>query len=217
MVRAFRKTIVINPESIHNTREYLQQPTERLEKLTNQAKIFFKVMAKKDYPTDDESEAGQIRKALEDAFKKVVLDVSQGKHDLMWKGGNEYVKKWDGKLLPARFATLVANEFNTQTNQQVTIKLTTSEQLVVNKNNAPDDWESEVIDSVLLNTNKITAKPQFLDAPSEFRHLLPEFYEPACIQCHGSNKGQEGFAIHPTKLARSVGNFAGAISIRIQK
>lgn len=217
LVRGFRKTIVANPDSIHKTDEYFQQPAERLARLTGQARVFFRVMAKKEYPEDDTSEAGKIRKAREDAFEKVILDVSAGKHDLQWKGENEYVKKWDGKLLPARFAALVANEFNTGTNQQVTIKLTTSEQLLVNKNNAPDDWESEVIDSVLLHTNKITAKPQSLDTPSEFRYLLPEFYAPAYIQCHGTNEGQEGFDIHPTKLARSVGNFAGAISIRIKK
>ena len=217
LVRAFRKTIVSNPDSIHKTSEYFQEPAARLTRLTGQAKVFFRAMAKKDYPEDDASESGKIRMALEKAFEKVILDVAAGKHDLKWKGKNEYVKKWDGKLLPARFAALVAEEFNVLTDGRVSIKLTTSKQLVVNENNAPDDWESEIIDSTLLNTNANTGKPQSLDSPTEFRYMLPEFYAPACIQCHGTSDGQEGFDIHPSKLARSVGNYAGSISIRIRK
>ncbi len=217
LVRAFRQTIVVNPDSIHKTNEYFQEPAARLTRLTGQAKVFFKAMAQKDYPVDDASESGKIRMALENAFEKVILDVAAGKHDLKWKGKNEYVKKWDGKLLPARFAALVAEEFNVLTDGRVSIKLTTSKQLVVNESNAPDDWESEVIETALLNTNKNTGKPQSLDSPTEFRYMLPEFYAPACIQCHGTNAGQEGFDIHPSKLARSVGSFAGAISIRIRK
>jgi mono/diheme cytochrome c family protein len=56
-----------------------------------------------------------------------------------------------------------------------------------------------------------------MDGEKEYRYMLPEFYMPTCIQCHGTNPGQEGKQIHPTSLARRVGDFAGAISVTIKK
>ena len=76
-------------------------------------------------------------------------------------------------------------------------------------------WESETISS-LIDTNRDNS-PKFKAQASEdqYRFLLPEFYGAGCIKCHGTQEGQLGHEVHPTKIDRKLDDFAGAISIVI--
>jgi hypothetical protein len=217
--RAYRSTVAKKEDSIHKPSEYFTKENidERVSTMHKTAKIYFKVATKTEYPEADDSEKGKLRKHMENAFEQVLRDYIDGKLDLKWTGDNAYIKKWDGKMLPARFASLASAKFNKMTDGKATIKLTTTNTLLVNKDNAPDNWESEVMDKNLLNTNQSSGKAQIKTEKSVYRYLLPEFYSSSCINCHGTGDGQEGFAIHPSKIERKIDDFAGGISIQFKK
>jgi len=216
LFRAYRKTIATNKEAIHNTKTYFKNPAKRVTEMAIMAKTYYEEMTGKKLPEDRVSRTGKVKYLLEKAVRNVIFGVADGIYDLNWTGSNEYVRKWDGKLLPARFANRVANQFNILTNNKYRIKLTTSKQLIVNENNMPDSWESEVIDTHLLHTTKSQFKTRSIINKGFYRYILPEFYGPSCIGCHGTNEGQEGEYIHPSKLKRQLNDFAGAISISIR-
>ena len=213
LFRAFRKTIAVNKEAINNPNNYFKEPHIKVNEITVKAKKYYKEMTGKVYPDEKQTRSGKVRYLLEKAVRQVILAISKNKQDLFWKGENSYIKKWDGKLLPARFANRVALTFNRLTSNKVRIKLTTSNKLLVNKDNAPDQWESEMIDNYLLNTRQGKTKAKFETDKRYFRYILPEFYGKNCISCHGTNRKQEGYKIHPSKIKRKLYDFAGAISV----
>lgn len=218
LFRAYRATITKNKNAIHKPQTFFTEKNidKRVKTMHAQAKILYKLATKKVLSTDYSSKDGKIRKQLEDAFESVLREYVKGNVVLNWGGENTYVNKWNGKFLPARWASLAAKNFNKLTNGKVVINLTTSNQLLVNKDNSPDEWESKVIDANLLNTTaKKPGDPQINKSDTAYRYLLPEYYKPGCIQCHGTKKGQEGYDIHPTKIQRKVFDFAGAISVKI--
>ncbi|PCJ63384.1 MAG: hypothetical protein COA79_00835 [Planctomycetota bacterium] len=215
LFRAYRKTISSNKGAIHTPKKYFENVEGRLGIMHKNAKQHYRVMTKKSLKEDGIE--GKIVKDLQQAVDKVIRLAASGKLGLAWKGKNDYVKKWDGKLLPARFAAYVAEEFNKNSKEGVKIKLTTSKQLLVNENNAPDEWESKIIEDKLISSKSYTGKPIGEDLGKSYRYILPEFYAPSCIKCHGTNEGQEGLKIHPSKLKRKIGDFAGAISVFLDK
>ena len=215
LFRAYRKCSASNKNSIHKTQEFFKSPEKVSAMFHKQAQIHYKLMTKTCYPKDEDTQFGKVSKSLEAAVDQVFKKVAEGTYDLKWTGENEYIKKWDGKLLPARFASLIAEQFNKDT-KGINIKLTTSDKLLINKKNAPDAWELKIIGENMLNTSQKTGKPVYEQVGKQFRYLLPEYYAPACIQCHGTGSGQEGFEIHPSKFPAKVGSFAGAISVIIE-
>jgi len=218
LFRAYRATITKNKDAIHAPHTFFTKENidKRVQTMHKQAQILYKMATKKAVNTNYTSDAGKVRKHLEASFEKVLRDFIQGGVDLDWKGKNVYVKKWDGKFLPARWASLAAENFNLLTDGKVTIKLTTSDKLLVNKNNAPDDWENMVINNILLGTTaRNPGDPQIKNDPQIYRYVLPEYYKPGCISCHGTGTNQEGSMIHPINIPRKVFDFAGAISVQI--
>ena len=218
--KACRAVVAKNPQYIHEPQTTITKATieDVIAKMRADVKVFYKGFTKKPYSEETESVVGTYRKQMEASFEKTLRDYVAGTIDLKWTGENEYVKKWDGKLLPARFAAQSAANFSELTGGKVTVKLTTSSQLVVNKSNMPDAWESEVIDqNLLMTTFKKPGAPQIKDDAESYRYILPEYYLAGCITCHGTKAGQEGHAIHPTKLDRALFQFAGGISITVKK
>lgn len=218
--KACRAVVAKNPQYIHEPQTTITEATieDVVAKMKRDVKVFYKGFTKKPYPEEIESIVGTYRKQMEASFEKTLRDYVAGTIDLKWTGENEYVKKWDGKLLPARFAAQSAANFSKLTGGKVTVKLTTSNQLVVNTDNKPDAWESEVIEqNLLMTTFKKPGAPQIKDDAESYRYMLPEYYLAGCITCHGTDEGQEGYSIHPTKLDRSLFQFAGGISITIKK
>ena len=217
LFRALRATVASNPKAIHETDNFFKDTDATTERLLKQAGSFYQALSKRKLDDDLNAAGSGMLKNLIAAYRIVIKEIAEKKLSLQWQGENDYVKKWDGKLLPARFAGLLATRFN-EMESTATIKLTTSKQLLVNTNNAPDDWESQVIEEQMVMSNKVTGKPASQDSGSQFRYILPEYYLPACIQCHGTAKGQEGPNIHPNpELQRGVGSFAGGISLVLQK
>lgn len=96
-------------------------------------------------------------------------------------------------FLPAVFAGRVAVKFNTAMEGRISIKLTAPRAYVRNRANRPDDWENNVIESLF----KMPSYPRGA-AHSEqiavggrpaYRYILPEYYGPSCLACHGEPKG----------------------------
>ena len=216
LFRALRATIAKNKDAIHDVDNYFKDYKARTKSLLSQAESLYAKFSGHKLSDDLKSPIGGSLKNMIRAYKEVIKEVAAKKHSLRWEGENSYIRKWDGKLLPARFGNLLAQKYN-MTDSKVQIKLTTSKRLLVNPKNAPDAWESEVIEQSLIMANSKTGKPVKKDFGYRYRYILPEFYLPACIGCHGTGKGQEGTKIHPTRLKRDVGSFAGGISVTIIK
>ncbi len=218
LFRAYRATITKNKNAVHKPGTFFTAKSidKRVRVMHKQAKTLYKIATKKKVNLDYSGPGGKIRKNLEQAFEMVLREYVKGNVDLTWGGENKYVSKWDGKFLPARWASLAAANFKALTGGKVVIKLTTSNKLLVNHNNKPDSWESGTIDKHFLHTSKKKpGQPQSIIENQKYRYMIPEYYKPGCIGCHGTGKGQEGFSIHPEKIERKVFDFAGAISINI--
>jgi len=178
--------------------------------LSAQAKSFYRASVGASHLSD-----GNLNQSIQEAVEAVMDRVAQGGSALIWSGKNDYVNKWNGKLLPARFAAMLASEFNAITNGAATIKLTTSPDLLVNTNNAPDDWEKRIIETKMVNSNTASLQKHAETVDGAFRLMLGEYYGQGCVGCHGTGPGQEGPSIHPGEIPRGMGDFAGAISISI--
>ncbi len=211
LFRSFRKAIVMNPPSIHEPGSFFSNPQNRM-MINAQAKSFYRAFLGSPYPEG----SGGLHGKMEEALETVMERVAGGGDALQWAGSNDYVKKWDGKLLPARFAGMLAGEFNRRTEGSATIKLTTAPGLLVNESNAPDGWETGVISTKMVDSNTANQQTYSETVDGVFRLMLGEYYGQGCIGCHGTGPGQEGPSIHPSDMARKMGDFAGAISISIK-
>ena len=131
LFRSFRKAIVMNPPSIHEPQSFFSNPDNRM-MISAQAKSFYRATVGSAYSSSD-----GLHQSMEQALDTVMSHAAEGGNALDWSGENDYVKKWNGKLLPARFAAMLATEFNALTKGSAMIKLTTSPDLLVNEQNAP--------------------------------------------------------------------------------
>ena len=215
LFRAYRKTVSVKKDAIHKPSVYFADVDEKLKKMHKYAKQNYRLMTRTKLKTTGVEREMTLK--LEQAVEKVIRAAAAGSLDLNWHGANDYVKKWDGKLLPARFAAAMAKEFNKSMKGKAVIKLTTSDKLLVNIENKPDAWENNIINTMLLNSTSKTGKPYSEMVGTKFRYILPEFYAPSCIGCHGTAAGQEGYKIHPSRIERTTKDFAGAISVILQK
>ena len=215
LFRAYRATITLDKKRIHEPAIYFTKENidKRVKDMHAEVKLKYKSMTSKDYPIDRFSFKGSTRVKLEKSFEKKLRDYVAGKLSLKWQGKNRFVKRWDGKMLPARFASYAAAYFNKESEGRILIKLTTTRALLVNVKNGPDEWENTVINK-MINKTKQTNKPFVTKRESnQYRFLIPEYYAQGCIQCHGTKKGQFGYDIHPTKIKRKLSDLGGAISI----
>lgn len=121
-------------------------------------------------------------------------------------------------FLPAVFAYQVAERFNRKEGELAYVKLTAPAELVRHPPNAPDAWEDQMIKSKFQSPG--WKKGEFIEEEAElngrkaYRVLIPEYYEPSCLACHGEPKG----AIDITggkKEGRKLGDLGGAISAAI--
>ena len=215
LFRAYRATITLDKKRIHEPNTYFTKENidQRIKEMHTEVKLKYKAMTNKDYPTDDYSFKGRTRTTLEKSFEKTLRDYVTGYVSLDWKGENKFVKKWDGKMLPARFASYAATNFNKISEGMILIKLTSSEQLLVNVNNKPEDWENKVIDQMIYQTKNNNVAFVEKQEKDQYRFLIPEYYGQGCIHCHGTKEGQLGNKIHPTNIERNIYDLAGAISI----
>ena len=122
--------------------------------------------------------------------------------------------KFAGKFLPARFTREIAIEFNKLAEGKASIKLTAPNDLLSNKANAADTWESNIIESKFKSTGWIKDKTFSEISDGKFRLILPDYYAKGCIGCHSKDNGKTLHQNHPATGVK-VGDLGGAISVSI--
>ena len=123
-------------------------------------------------------------------------------------------------FIPAVFARLVNESFESHAKNEAQIKVTAPEQLIRNRKSRPDSWESEVMRSKLLQEGwpRGQAYSTEIDAKgrSAFRMMMPEYYANSCLSCHGSPKGDTDITGYP-KEGGKEGDLGAVISVTLFK
>ena len=123
-------------------------------------------------------------------------------------------------FVPAVFARLVNEEFQSVMGAEAEIKVTAPPELIRNRKARPDDWEVDAIRNDLSSPTwekgavfSAEAKNRERDA---FRVLVPEYYGQGCLSCHGSPKGELDITGYP-KEGGKVGDLGGVISVTLYR
>jgi general secretion pathway protein A len=126
-------------------------------------------------------------------------------------------------LIPATFGTETAKRF--QNWSQVYLKQTAPDHFLRNPKNKADAFEKDAMQS-FATTDPHDPKAIFSKTIIEeksVRVMLPLYYEPACLRCHGGPKGErdisgylkEGGKEGELKEGGKEGELAGAISVKL--
>lgn len=142
---------------------------------------------------------------LMESMKQVIIKAKAGDYKDKWPTGS-----YANKFLPARFARESALAFNKASGGKATIKLTTSNELLVNTDNKADSWETSAIEGKFKSSGWEKGKAYSEKTAEGFRLILPEYYISGCMSCHGGNTGKE---LHPGNIEGVVGELGGAISV----
>ena len=121
-------------------------------------------------------------------------------------------------FIPAVFARLVNEEFESIAGGEARVRVTAPMNLVRNRKARPDAWELEVLETRLLADDwpegqYYTERVEFEGRPA-FRMLFPEYYRASCLSCHGEPRGELDITGYP-KEGGKEGDLGGAISIVI--
>ncbi len=123
-------------------------------------------------------------------------------------------------FIPAVFARLVNETFVNSVGDQARVKVTAPENLVRNRKARPDAWETAVIEDDLKKPDWPKGQPFSqivdVDGKSAFRILVPEYYAPSCLACHGEPAGEVDVTGYP-KEGGKEGDLGAAISIILFK
>src|SRR3984893_1110683 len=123
-------------------------------------------------------------------------------------------------FIPAVFARLVNEAFESRAKDEAQIKVTAPEQLVRNRKSRPDEWEADVIRSKLLQAAWPRGQAYAADAAtkgrSAYRMMMPEYYANSCLSCHGSPKGETDITGYP-KEGGKEGDLGAIISVTLFK
>jgi len=176
--------------------------------VVEQTKANYKTAAGKDLDlTDDGSPAAKARIAMINAVQ-ATMDEAQ---PLI----NEQGKGFKG-FLPAVFGGRVANNFSAAMAGTFAIKLTAPKAYVRNRANRPDEWEDKVIETMFKQPTYEKGKAYAESVPVKgkpaFRYILPEYYGPSCLSCHGDPKGEVDIT-GGKKEGGKLDELGGAISL----
>jgi hypothetical protein len=123
-------------------------------------------------------------------------------------------------FIPAVFARLVNEAFESRAKDEAQIKVTAPEQLVRNRKARPDAWEADVMRSKLLQPEWPRGQAYTADAAtkgrSAYRMMMPEYYAASCLSCHGSPKGETDITGYP-KEGGKEGDLGAVISVTLFK
>jgi hypothetical protein len=123
-------------------------------------------------------------------------------------------------FIPAVFARLVNEAFESRAKDEAQVKVTAPEQLVRNRKSRPDAWEGDVIRSKLLQADWPRGQAYAADATtkgrSAYRMMMPEYYATSCLSCHGSPKGETDITGYP-KEGGKEGDLGAVISVTLFK
>lgn len=123
-------------------------------------------------------------------------------------------------FIPAVFARLVSEHFDETMQGKAEIKVTAPKDLVRNRKSLPDAWEENIINTRLLSADWPAGKPfeqsVTVNGRPAFRFLIPEYYQPSCLVCHGKPKGEMDMTGYP-KEGRDEGALGGVISVTLYR
>jgi hypothetical protein len=123
-------------------------------------------------------------------------------------------------FIPAVFARLVNESFESHAKNEAQMKVTAPEQLVRNRKSRPDPWESDVIRGKLLQENWPRGQAYAADVDTKgrqaYRMMMPEYYASSCLSCHGSPKGDTDITGYP-KEGGKEGDLGAVISVTLFK
>jgi hypothetical protein len=121
-------------------------------------------------------------------------------------------------FIPAVFARLVAEEFGRRAKGEAEVKVTTPPELVRNRKARPDQWESAIIKTKLLDpawpVGQSYSDTVATNGRSAFRIMVPEYYVESCLACHGGPKGEMDITGYP-KEGGKLNDLGAAISITL--
>src|SRR3546814_12533693 len=96
------------------------------------------------------------------------------------------------------------------------IKVTAPERLIRNRKARPDAWEAAVLAEKVGKPEWPKGEPFIeiteVDGVRAFRMLVPEYYEPSCLVCHGDPAGVVNITGHPQE-GRKAGQLGTATTI----
>jgi Protein of unknown function (DUF3365) len=148
---------------------------------------------------------------------RAILDVMNDAQPVI----NEKGKAFKG-FIPAVFATHVTQKFNADPAAQgkISLKMTAPAEIVRNRKNRPDEWESKVIEAHFKSPayDKTTPYSETTDMNGEqvYRYIIPVYYGENCMSCHGMPKGEIDIT-GSKKEGLKVGDLGGAFSVSIPK
>jgi hypothetical protein len=160
---------------------------------------------------DPASRLGQLIRAQMNAIQEVI-DENQSTINATVIGFKGFI--------PAVFARLVNEKFGEVAGEKARFKVTAPENLVRNRKARPDAWETAVIADHFLSADWPKGKPFSetvdVDGKPAFRILVPEYYAPSCLACHGEPAGEVDITGYP-KEGGKEGELGAAISIILFK
>lgn len=177
--------------------------------LAEAIKIFEKTTGSNPTEVDPNSQLGRLLQAQMLAIRQVVDENQQSINlkGMAFKG-----------FIPAVFARLVNERFEELAKGEAEIKVTAPPELVRNRKAFPDQWEKEMIASKLGTADWMKGEPYAATSKSgerpAFRVLVPEYYTPSCLTCHGEPKGEVDITGYP-KEGGHVGDLGAIISITL--
>src|ERR1700704_3465951 len=210
MLRAARQVISSNQTRIND-------PTLGDKGLTGQVvlqqavEIFKKTTGTDPASIDPTSRFGRLMHAQMDAIVEAT-DANQATINAKGVGFKAFI--------PAVFARLVNEAFESRAKDEAQVKVTAPEQLVRNRKSRPDQGEADVIRSKLLQADWPRGQAYSADAAtrgrSAYRMMVPEYYAASCLSCHGSPKGETDITGYPREGGKE-GDLGAVISVTLFK
>jgi hypothetical protein len=121
-------------------------------------------------------------------------------------------------VIPAVFTYQVAQRFTGKVGEFAYVKLTAPPELIRHQPNTPDAWEKNVIQDKFQspgwNKGEFVEEVAELNGKKAYRVIIPEYYEPSCLACHGEPKGSVDIT-GGKKEGGKLGDLGGAISAAI--
>lgn len=118
-------------------------------------------------------------------------------------------------FIPATFARLVNEAFGRRVGAEAGMKVTAPPDLVRNRQSRPDAWEIAAIRDYLQQADWPKGQTYAGTDTGKVRVMVPEYYAPSCLSCHGEPKGELDVTGYPKEGAHE-GDLGGIISITLK-
>jgi hypothetical protein len=142
---------------------------------------------------------------LMESIEQVIRNAKKGNYKDWWPSAD-----YANIFLPARFARETAILFGERSQGKAMIKLTTTNDFLINIDNQADEFEKIAIENNFLSSDWKRNQSISKETDEGFRFLFPEYYSAGCLKCHGGETGQR---LHPSHRSGKLGDFGGAIRV----